>query len=159
MEKDVPADDTERTLLSGRLSQPVSIGFAWALAVGMVIAGLATLRAGGTDAPLAGPLIFLPLLGVLWSWRWAVPLRRVVATRTGLLVTGPARPRFIPYGQVEAVRENRLSRLRPITVTLRSPVGGLGRFAFIPPRRRVGPNDGHPAAAELARRLEPSPQA
>ena len=55
---------------------------------------------------------------------------------------------------VEAVREDRLSRLRTITVTLRTPVGGLRRFAFVPPHRRVGLSDAHPAAAALAGRLE-----
>lgn len=151
-----PSDDTERVHLSGRLTQPLSLGVAWALAGGMLLAGLSSLRAGGIDAPLAWALVALPPVAGLAWWRWGTPLRQVTATRTGLLVSRPGREWFISYPLVESAKELRVSRLRTITVTLRAPVGGLRRFAFIPPRRFVGLNDAHPTFAELERRLEPS---
>lgn len=159
MEQEIPADDTERLLLSGRFAQPLSLGLAWALAIGLVLAGLAVLRGGGPEASLAAVLVVLPLVGAVTWWRRGTQLRRVVATRTGLLVAGLTREHFIPYALVEAVREDRLSRLRTITVTLRTPVGGLRRFAFVPPYRRVGLSNSHPVAAAIAGRLEKSREA
>jgi len=79
----------------------------------------------------------------------------VVATRTGLLVTGLRDARFVPYASVASARENRLQRHRPITVTLREPVAGVDRFVFVPPHRPLlGINDAHPSTVELLRRLE-----
>ncbi|MBK9517021.1 MAG: hypothetical protein IPO09_06620 [Anaeromyxobacter sp.] len=156
MDSRPPSDDTELLHLSGQLTQPLSLWLAWALTGGMLLAGLAGLRAGRAEAPLAWSLIVLPLVALLAWWRWGVPLRHVVATRTGLLVSRPGREWFIPYPLVESAKESRASRLRTITVTLRAPVGRLRRFAFIPPRRLVGIHDAHPTAAELERRLAPS---
>jgi len=151
-----PSDDTERVTLSGPASQPSALGLAWVLAAGILLAGLAGLRAAGPGAPLAWLLVTLPLVGLLAWRRWGTPLRRVTATRTGLLVSRPGRQWFIPYALVVSAKESRLSRLRTVTVTLRAPAGGLRRFAFIPPGRFLGIDEAHPAAAELERRLEPS---
>jgi hypothetical protein len=159
---DVPANDTERVRLSGPLTLLFAIAFP-ALWVGaMTFVAVALLFTGGREAPLGAVLLALVLLAGVVGWRWATPLRGVVATRTGLVVTGLRGARFVPYASVASARESRLSRHRPITVTLREPTGGAGRFVFVPPYRPfIGINNAHPAAVELARRLaeatEPPP--
>ncbi len=154
MEPTVPAGDVERVPLSGERTQLVSVVVP-ALWVGaLIVAGLGLLRGGGVDAPLGVVLLVLPLLGALVAWRWATPLRRVVATRTGLIVSGLGAARFVSYAAVAAARESTLTRTRTITVTLRVPVAGLRRFAFIPPYRPLlRPGDEHPVAMDLNRRL------
>jgi len=80
-------------------------------------------------------------------------VRRVVATRTGLLVAGLRSKRFVPYTSVESVREC-LDRRRTIVVSLREPVAGTRRFAFVPSHRPgLGVGDEHPTRADLRRRL------
>lgn len=121
----VPADDAERVPLSGERTQLVSVVFPALWVAALIVAGLGLLRGGGVDAPLGIVLLVLSLLGALVAWRWATPLRRVVATRTGLIVSGLRTRCFIPYATVTSARESQLSRNRTITVTLREPVAGL----------------------------------
>jgi len=155
MSPSVPADDTERVRLSGPRTLLVSLAYPalWvgALAVGAVV----LLVAGGREVPVGAVVLALLLLAGVVGWRWGTPLRGVVATRTGLLVTGLRDTRFVPYASVASAREDRLQRHRPITVTLREPVAGLDRFVFVPPlRSSLGIDDAHPSAVELLRRLE-----
>lgn len=154
MARGIPADDTERVALSGAITQAFAIAWPLLWVGALAVAGMGVLRAGGPEAPLGVVLLALPALGALVWWRWRTPLRRVVATRSGLVVSGMTSGQFIPYVAVECIRENRLSRMRVITVALREPAGGLSRFAFVPPLRWIGVNESHSVAAELGWRLE-----
>jgi RNase P subunit RPR2 len=151
MPPSVPADDHERLQLSG--ARWASVGIP-ALLLGTMTFGAVALIASGRDGPLGAVVLAVVLLAAGVGWRWGTPLRGVVATRTGLLVTDFRGECFVPYELVASARENRLQRYRPITVTLNEPVGGMDRFVFVPPWRLfLSFNDAHPSAVELARRL------
>lgn len=150
----VPDDDSERVPLSGDRTQRFTVALPASCVAALALLGIRVLAAGGGDAPLGIVLVALPPLGALVWWRWGTPLRSVVATRTGLIVTGLRSEWFVPYTAVASARENQANRSRTITVTLRESVAGIRRFAFIPPYRpllRFG--DEHPVATELTRRL------
>ncbi len=152
----VPANDTERVPLSGPYTLRLFVAYP-ALWVG-TMAGLAVaaLVSRRLEAPLGAALLALLLLAALIGWRYATPLRGVVATRTGLIVTGLRDARFVPYQAVVTVQENRLQRGRPVTVSVREPDGGLSRFVFLPSLRTglaLGLDGVHPSVAELLRRL------
>jgi hypothetical protein len=149
----VPPDDSEREPLSGEFIQPFYVAIAALLAGGLALFGVGIVTHGGPDAVLGWMVLVLPAGGALIGWRWAAPLRKVVATRTGLIVSSAGKELFVPYAAVAKVREKRLSSSHVITVELREPVGGLRRFALIPRYLpSVGPFE-HPTAAKLTRRV------
>lgn len=153
MTPSVPADDQERVPLSGE-GTPLVFGalFPMIIAAGLIAMGVGVLSHGGPEAPLGVVLITLPMLGALLWWRFGTRLHRVVATRSGLLVSNTQREWFVPYTGVASTRHSWIRGDHLIiTVTLREPVAGVRRFAFIPPRHPGAPD--HPIATELARRL------
>jgi hypothetical protein len=99
------------------------------------------------------PLMFLAALafGIVFFWRWGFSLKRVVATRSGLLVSNYRREVFIPYEQISGIRQNRLLGDQPITVELRSRTALGSKFVFIPNGAFVLFSE-HPAAAFLLAR-------
>jgi hypothetical protein len=153
MAPSVPADDTERVQLSGPLTLVFAV-LALVLLLGTMTCVAAALVFSVRDIPLGAVFLGVVLLtGGVW-WRWGTPLRGVVATRTGLLLSGPRGVCFVPYESVALARESRVQRCRPITVTLSEPLAGMDRFVFVPPNRPfLRFDDAHPSAVALLRRL------
>lgn len=93
--------------------------------------------------------LFALIAGGFMFYSWGFPLKRVIATEGGLLVSNFRREVLVPYGQICAVRENKL--VNTITVELDVPAAWGSRFVFRPYTTRgfVGP---HPAAILLSER-------
>jgi len=117
MTRSVPTEDVERVPIS-REHSPLLFDAMWpAIIAGIfVIMGAGVLIGHRREAPLGVVLILLPLFGALLWWTWGSPMRYVVATRTGLLVSSREDELFVPYDAVAHTRQTwlrggRLDRL------------------------------------------------
>jgi hypothetical protein len=88
-------------------------------------------------------------LGAFTFWNWAFPLKKVIATDAGLLVSNFRREALVPYDQIVALRESKI--VNTITVELASRTAWGTTFVFrpYPARGFLGP---HPAVTLLAER-------
>jgi hypothetical protein len=154
----VPREDAERVPLSSRLTFFYKLVFPTLWLGGFAIATVVLAVSPASEAHDApSPLAFLAFLagGAFLFWRCCLPLRRVVATRTGLLVSSYGREAFVPYPQIASARQNKLLAMGawgPITVTLLSPGPWGSRIVFVPPFNLDWLED-NPAAVELTRRM------
>lgn len=109
------------------------------------------------NPPAIGPspllLAALWLLGAAIFLRLGFPLKKVMATESGLLVSNYRREVLVPYDRIAGVRENKWWSIRPITVELRSPCDFGRRFVFMPYHAFVVFAD-HPAATTLRQRAD-----
>ena len=101
------------------------------------------------------PLMFAAALisGAIVFYRWGFSLKKVKATKSGLLVSNYRREAFVAYEQISGVRENKFINIRPITVELRSASAFGSSFVFMPYTAFVLFGD-HPATIQLRERSE-----
>ncbi len=93
------------------------------------------------------------VLGGFIFWNWGFPLKRVIATDDGLLVSNFRRQVLVPYGQVAALRETKI--VNTVTVDLNAPSIWGTRFVFRPYTARGGLAP-HPAVLLLSERVNES---
>jgi hypothetical protein len=102
-----------QTVLSGPRGEPAPAGFQWIIVVIWAIGSAGILR-------------------------FTMPLKRVELRDSRLYVSNYRREWEIVPRDILSVRQNRWVNARPVRVTLRHDVDGLGTsFMFIPPRRAL----------------------
>lgn len=103
------------------------------------------------DADRQRTLAFIVALavGAFTFFNWAFPLKRVVATGEGVLVSNFRREALVPYREIVAIRESKI--VNTVTVELGSDTVWGRRFVFrpYPARGLIG---SHPAVRLLAER-------
>lgn len=144
---------TERTRLSSgftffsKLVVPTIWISAFALETGLTVVN------PSPNGPPALLLAIVTLVGAVVFWRWSIPLKKVIATDAGLLVSNFRREVLVPYAQISAVRERCFVSNGLITIELR-PGSPLGRSFFFVPYSKWVLFSSHPATTLLRQRVE-----
>ncbi len=136
-------------LLSSRLTflHKVVLPAAWLGVFG--VGTLVLLLRPEQDRQRALAFIVALVVGAFTFWNWGFPLKKVVATDDGLLVSNFRREAFVPWGQIVAIRESKI--VNTITVELGASGAWGTRIVFRPyPARGVLAS--HPAVVLMSER-------
>jgi len=103
------------------------------------------------DADRQRTLAFVVALavGAFTFYNWALPLKKVIATREGVLVSNFRRQAVVPYREIVAIRESKI--VNTVRVELESETAWGRSFVFRPAAVR-GLLGSHPAVQLLAER-------